>query len=56
MCDTGGRTGCESNQVAVRRPGAEPSKEEAAAPGRLEGQRELVSYQTQGVRVTCWKM
>lgn len=41
---TGDRRGCESNLVAMRRCRAEHWKEEAVASGRLEGQRERVSY------------
>lgn len=41
---TGDRRGCESNLVAMRQCRAEHWKEEAGASGRLEGQRERVSY------------
>lgn len=48
----GARRGCEHNQVTVRQPKAEHLKEEAVAPGRLEGQREQEGYQIPGVRGT----
>lgn len=46
--DTAEKRGCADSQAAVKQPRAESSQEEAAAPGRLEGQEEQVSIRLQG--------